>query len=529
MGALLKLLATIGQNWLFWSLMDLFLEEAGVWNWREDFGTRPLVEGGLEVYSCDDDAAFLVVDRRDDNTAWMRLVDATVLPPVFEQAFQALGLAPDARSWQMDLDVLDKRLAACDNLSGLCTQISRRVPGSEAHAIALRAATLATEIARFRLEAFQGATERERDAGESGLARSKAACQEFVSGCSIFSGWVTHDDPRGSVFTLNYADSQVDGTVLMPFNVDWSPAVRQRPRLEAGEVERYKVKATTLKPEVLAALSGVRIEGGCVYLTSKMSKKVYDQVNATLNALGGKWHTGKQAHVFDVDPAPLLDTAVETSSVLLSSDFEFFETQAPEVARLIDTARMRPGDLVLEPQAGGGALATAAAEIVGKDKVTCYELMPSNVQVLADLGFKVDGPRDFLAVPPLPVFDCVIANPPFSGGRDIAHITHALKFLKPGGKLTAIMSPSWRETPTNAAAKQFKALIEGMEHTVEKIDAGAFSAVGTQVATVLLHCRAPEVPRVDVVVPVEPASSTTGPAATAVSAAKAVQEQLTMF
>ena len=72
MGALLKLLATIGQNWLFWSLMDLFLEEAGVWNWREDFGTRPLVEGGLEVYSCDDDAAFLVVDRRDDNTAWMR-------------------------------------------------------------------------------------------------------------------------------------------------------------------------------------------------------------------------------------------------------------------------------------------------------------------------------------------------------------------------------------------------------------------------------------------------------------------------
>jgi predicted RNA methylase len=77
---------------------------------------------------------------------------------------------------------------------------------------------------------------------------------------------------------------------------------------------------------------------------------------------------------------------------------------------------------VLEPHAGDGALAMAAAEIVGRDLVTCYELMPRNVNKLRTMGFRIEVPTDFLQVVPEPKFDRVILNPPFSKMRDVAHI-----------------------------------------------------------------------------------------------------------
>lgn len=488
MRALLTLLAKIGQNWLLWSLMDLFTEESEAWSWRDDYTAQECAQGGLEVLPKGSAEPFLIA-RLCGEVAQMRLVDGAELPAEFSQVFQAIGLSPELRHWELDLEVLDHRLSACDGLSRLVARAERLAPGQGVE-IAQQIATLAQEYVRFRWEAHESPDDHVRQAAAAGIERTTETCNRVLSQNQVIRSWKLHEDPRGSAFTIRFADQAQAECEVMGFNIDWSPAVVQKPPQEAGEVDRFKVRASKLKTDVLAALSCVRVEGKCVFLPAKLSKKVYDAVNVTLNALGGKWHTGKQAHVFEKDPTPLLDAAIETASVFLPSDFEFFETQAREVNRLIRLAAIEPGHLVLEPQAGAGALALAAAKIVGIENVVCYELMPENAAALAALGFLIDGPRDFLAVKPEPIFDRVVCNPPFSGGRDIAHVTHALGFLKPGGTLTAIMSTTWMDR-TTSATRQFKALLSGMLHTVEKIDAGAFAAVGTQVPTVLLHCCTP--------------------------------------
>lgn len=135
----------------------------------------------------------------------------------------------------------------------------------------------------------------------------------------------------------------------------------------------------------------------------------------------------------------------------------------------------------------------AAAEIVGKRRVTCFELMPRNVKHLWDLGFNVQGPQDFLAVEPTPEFDVVVCNPPFSGGRDIAHIMHAMKFLRPTGRLVAIASTQWRERVTKSTAA-FQELLASLGAEVHDIPRGAFKAAGTDVPTTLIAFNVPALP-----------------------------------
>jgi hypothetical protein len=142
-----------------------------------------------------------------------------------------------------------------------------------------------------------------------------------------------------------------------------------------------------------------------------------------------------------------------------------------------------------EPEAGRGAIALAAARIVGKASVDCTEAMPLNAQCLRDLGFKVHE-GDFLARPQAPLYDVVLMNPPFSQHQDASHITHALGFLKPGGVLVACASRSWQQA-TVAKAQAFRALLEERCADIEDVEAGAFRESGTEVATVLIRIEAP--------------------------------------
>ena len=49
---------------------------------------------------------------------------------------------------------------------------------------------------------------------------------------------------------------------------------------------------------------------------------------------------------------------------------------------------------------------------------------------------------DFLAWKPGRLFDRVVMNPPFSEGRWLAHLQHAVTMLKPTGRLVAILPAS---------------------------------------------------------------------------------------
>jgi predicted RNA methylase len=219
-----------------------------------------------------------------------------------------------------------------------------------------------------------------------------------------------------------------------------------------------------------------------------------------LSELGGKWSSGKQAHVFGACPKAAIAAALASGELLTERDFEFFPTPPELVAQLLLLTGLRPGMKVLEPSAGHGAIALSAAEVVGKNNVTCHELMPRNVKHLQGLGFSVDECKDFLQVVPTPVFDRVLLNPPFSQGKDMAHIEHALKFLKPGGRLGAIASTSW-QTAKNAKSSAFRAWVKNHAVTVEQIDRGAFKASGTEVPTVMLVLQASGQPTDQVATP----------------------------
>ena len=70
--------------------------------------------------------------------------------------------------------------------------------------------------------------------------------------------------------------------------------------------------------------------------------------------------------------------------------------------------------------------------------------------------------------------------------RDIDHVMHALKFLKPEGCLIAIMSAGteFRETRKSIA---FRELMDKMGAKWRDLPAGSFASVGTYCNTIMLR------------------------------------------
>lgn len=101
---------------------------------------------------------------------------------------------------------------------------------------------------------------------------------------------------------------------------------------------------------------------------------------------------------------------------------------------------------VLEPSAGTGALLDAARAAAPDAHLVAAEL---NVTLAAELMRKYAGPGcdvvqgDFLLMtpggPPLQPFDAVLMNPPFERGTWKKHLRHAWRFVKPGGRLVAVL------------------------------------------------------------------------------------------
>lgn len=84
---------------------------------------------------------------------------------------------------------------------------------------------------------------------------------------------------------------------------------------------------------------------------------------------------------------------------------------------------------------------------------------------------------NFLEQPARPEFDNVVMNPPFYGRHYVKHVQHALKFLKPGGVLVAIL-------PATAHYDHKELQGEWMDLPV-----GSFSESGTNVPTGILKIR----------------------------------------
>lgn len=188
---------------------------------------------------------------------------------------------------------------------------------------------------------------------------------------------------------------------------------------------------------------------------------------------------------------PPSETEAKIAAVQTSLNFgvqvvaapQLFPTPAALAARVVEAADIRPGDSVLEPSAGTGALLEALPEGV---KVQAVEISHALTRQLAQRfsGISLEC-SDFMQWEGAGKFDRIIMNPPFSNQQDIDHVTHALKFLKEGGKLVAIMSAGV-EFRQDKKAAGFRELVERMGGTIERLPDDSFKESGTSVNTVLV-------------------------------------------
>lgn len=104
----------------------------------------------------------------------------------------------------------------------------------------------------------------------------------------------------------------------------------------------------------------------------------------------------------------------------------------------------QPGEVILEPSAGDGALVKAIKAKCQETKVIAIELDPqweSELRNFADIV----AITDFLATPTIAKCNSCIANPPFGNGIDLqAHFDHICKHVKKGGKIVMIVPEDFR-------------------------------------------------------------------------------------
>lgn len=248
-----------------------------------------------------------------------------------------------------------------------------------------------------------------------------------------------------------------------------------------------------IENEVLEVIERSNTVGAQLYLPGQLDRKLYVRVDKALQLAGGKWHRGHKAHLFDIPAADAIEQMVLTGHVVdTKREFDAFYTPALLAQIMCERAGIEPGQHVLEPSAGEGAI---ARELIKCGAIVfAWELRPEAAAHVDALVRPKGGAclvRDFLAVEPAPEglyaadFDAVVMNPPFSKRQDVRHVSHALRFVKPGGRLVAIMSAGiqFRQDALTVALRNE---INAHGGVMEVLPDVAFKESGTMVNAVML-------------------------------------------
>ena len=174
---------------------------------------------------------------------------------------------------------------------------------------------------------------------------------------------------------------------------------------------------------------------------------------------------------------------------------QLFPTPPGLAARMVDLAGLAIGMRVLEPSAGTGRLLEALPGIVpfGQVRQTALQVVAVEVNPALAARLTCSGLAgtvrcaDFLQcsadVEDLGLFDAVLMNPPFAQGADIEHIIHAMKMLKPGGRLVALCANGPRQ---NASLRP---MVEACGGEWEDLPADTFKEEGTGVRVALISMQ----------------------------------------
>ena len=222
------------------------------------------------------------------------------------------------------------------------------------------------------------------------------------------------------------------------------------PRLEAGQA----LDASTLREVLTRAFGGSDAQGAWVW------KDAYEAAEAALVLFLKRWgRTMRREAGSPEGMLAMLDAlaALEPSHTRRSEGQvarQQFSTPLPLAYAVLQAARVRPGDVVLEPSAGTGMLAVLAECALGSRAAGALhlnELAAVRAGLLDGLFPDASVTRHNAEA----IGDCiphvrpsvVLMNPPFSTtpgvdrrrrGADLLHVRAAFSMLPPGGRLVAL-------------------------------------------------------------------------------------------
>lgn len=237
--------------------------------------------------------------------------------------------------------------------------------------------------------------------------------------------------------------------------------------------------------EVLDVLSNATTEGSSLKLNGTLDRKLYVSTNKVLELAGGKWNRKEQTHLFEGDASEIMEQIILTGTIQnKKQELGYFPTPSAVVNRLLELAKIEPGMNVLEPSAGRGSIALELSKVAAG--VDCVEIDSSNLAALSSAqSYRYIEIGDFLAITPKPIYDRVVMNPPFGKNAAPAHVLHALKFLKRGGRLVSVM-PSSVTFRTDALNKTIRSEAVG----IDPLPDNSFAESGTNVNTVIVVLQA---------------------------------------
>lgn len=250
---------------------------------------------------------------------------------------------------------------------------------------------------------------------------------------------------------------------------------------------RTVLKATD---EVLDVLRRTEISGDDAHLVlpEQLPPPVYQRLNKFLLAAGATWNKKLKRHDLVPGAADKLRGLLADGQLTnTKSLYGQFDTPAAVAAELVDLAGVETGMLCLEPSAGRGAIAQAL--LAAGAVVNCVEIDPDRVDGLRARGYKVKA-GDFLKLAADPVYHRVVMNSPFANDSDALHVAHAFNFLKPGGRLVAIVSTGFMWGSSKEKLK-LRDLVAERGRAVRELPAGTFRESGTDVKSTIIELAKP--------------------------------------